>query len=216
MCDGTMDVSENGGADLSEVGHPERDFKVLRIDEAAIRNHLVEALGETFPEAYWQRCTVHWYRNVFSMVPREKVKTVAAMLKAIHAQEDQESARKKAQDVVDKLRAMRLGKAAQIVEEGAEETLSYYNFPREHWQKIRTNNPMERTLKEVRRRVKVIGAFPDGESALMLCAARLRHVASKNWGQRKYMDMGLLERYLVSPRGGLGEEENQAESTIVG
>jgi len=118
--------------------------------------------------------------------------------------------------VVDKLRAMRLGKAAQIVEEGAEETLSYYNFPREHWQKIRTNNPMERTLKEVRRRVKVIGAFPDGESALMLCAARLRHVASKNWGQRKYMDMGLLERYLVSPRGGLGEEENQAESTLVG
>lgn len=181
---------------------------------------LVEALGETYPEADWQRCTVHWYRNVFSQVPREKVKDVAAMLKAIHAQEDRDSARRKAQDVVEKLRSMRLGKAAQIVEDGAAETFSYYSFPREHWQKIRTNNPMERTLKEVRRRVKVIGAFPDGESALMLCAARLRHVASKNWGSRKYMDMGLLEAHPGSPRGGLAEEAKgmarEAESTLVG
>lgn len=181
---------------------------------------LVEALGETFPDADWQRCTVHWYRNVFSQVPREKVKDVAAMLKAIHAQEDRDSARRKAQDVVEKLRTMRLGKAATVVAEGAEETFSYYSFPREHWLKLRTNNPMERTLKEVRRRVKVIGAFPDGESALMLCAARLRHVASKNWGSRKYMDMGLLEAHSGSPRGGLADEAKgiakEAESTLVG
>jgi len=202
---------------LSFLKHlKERGLKGVRLIISDKCLGLVEALGETFPEAYWQRCTVHWYRNVFSMVPREKVKAVAAMLKAIHAQEDQESAQKKAQDVVDKLRAMRLGKAAQIVAEGAAETFAYYNFPREHWQKIRTNNPMERTLKEVRRRVKVIGAFADGESALMLCAARLRHVASKNWGQRKYMDMGLLEKYSGSPRGVITEEENQAESTLVG
>ncbi len=181
---------------------------------------LVESLAEIFPDADWQRCTVHWYRNIFSHVPRETVKDVAAMLKAIHAQEDRSAALKKASDVVDKLRAMKLSKAARMVEADAHETLSYYNFPSEHWRKIRTNNPMERTLKEVRRRVKVIGAFPDGNSALMLCAARLRHVASKTWSSRKYMDMGLLKDHTSAPPGVLAEGESTAgqaaASTLAG
>ena len=205
---------------LSFLKHlKERGLKGVRLMISDKCLGLIEALGETYPESAWQRCTVHWYRNVFAQVPREKVKDVAAMLKAIHAQEDRESARGKAQDIVTKLQAMRLGKAAQIVAEGAEETFSYYNFPREHWLKIRTNNPMERTLKEVRRRVKVIGAFPDGESALMLCAARLRHVASKNWGQRLYMDMTLLEKYAGSASGLRAEsagEKDGLSSTAAG
>jgi len=73
-----------------------------------------------------------------------------------------------------------------------EETLSYYSFPQEHWRRIRTNNPLERVLKEVRRRTRVVGAFPDGESALMLVAARLRHVAGTRWGTRKYLDIKLI------------------------
>jgi transposase-like protein len=174
---------------------------------------LVESLAEVFPEANWQRCTVHWYRNIFSHVPREKVKAVAAMLKAIHAQEDRAAAEKKAGDVVAKLRTMKLAKAAQMVEADAHETLSYYKFPSEHWRKLRTNNPMERTLKEVRRRVKVIGAFPDGRSALMLCAARLRHVAGKTWSTRKYMDMSLLPQPAGSPDG---QAEEPAAATLTG
>lgn len=63
------------------------------------------------------------------------------MLKAIHAQEDRVAAEKKAADVVAKLRELKLGKAAKIVEEGVEETLSYMAYPREHWTRIRTNNP---------------------------------------------------------------------------
>lgn len=101
---------------------------------------LIESLAEVFPESAWQRCTVHWYRNIFSHVPREKVKEVAAMLKAIHAQEDRAAAEKKAGDVVDKLRKMKLAKAAAMVEADAHETLAYYKFPSEHWRKIRTNN----------------------------------------------------------------------------
>ena len=85
---------------------------------------LVESLGEFYPEAHWQRCVVHWYRNVLTTVPRGKSKPVAAMLKAIHAQEDREAARKKAADVVQKLQGMRLGKAAEAVRQGVEETLS--------------------------------------------------------------------------------------------
>jgi transposase-like protein len=154
---------------------------------------LVEAAAECFPEAAWQRCTVHFYRNVFSHVPRGKVREVAAMLKAIHAQESREAAQDKAKDVVHKLRAMRLSAAAKLVEDAIDETLTYYAFPSQHWIKIRTNNPMERLLKEARRRTKVVGAFPDRHSALMLVTARLRHVSATQWGTRKYMNMELLK-----------------------
>lgn len=154
---------------------------------------LVEATAECFPEAQWQRCAVHFYRNVFSHVPRGKVREVAAMLKAIHAQESRAAALDKAQDVVAKLRAMKLSAAAKLVEDKIDETLTYYAFPSQHWLKIKTNNPMERLLREARRRTKVVGAFPDGHSALMLVTARLRHVSATQWGTRKYMNMELLK-----------------------
>ncbi len=154
---------------------------------------LVESLAEFYPEAKWQRCAVHFYRNVWSYVPKSKVKDVAAMLKAIHAQEDREAALKKVDDVVEKLEGMKLREAARCVREGAEETLRYMFFPREHWRSLRTNNPLERIMREIRRRTRVVGAFPDGNSALMLVAARLRHVAGTKWGTRRYMDMGRLE-----------------------
>lgn len=153
---------------------------------------LIEALGEFYPEAAWQRCMVHWFRNMLTAIPRGKAREVVAMLKAIHAQEDREAAEKKAVDVVAKLHAMKLAKAAKIVEEGVAETLSYMAFPREHWIRIRTNNPLERLMREIRRRTRVVGAFPDGRSALMLVAARLRHVAGTRWGTRKYLDMTRL------------------------
>lgn len=153
---------------------------------------LIEALGEVYPESKWQRCVVHWYRNVWSYVPKGKVKEVSAMLKAIHAQEDREAALKKAEDVAVKLDLMRLSKAAVFVRESVAETLTYMSFPREHWPRLRTNNPLERVMREIKRRTKVVGAFPDGRSALMLCAARLRHVAGTRWGTRKYLDMGRL------------------------
>jgi transposase-like protein len=154
---------------------------------------LVEILGEFYPEAQWQRCMVHWYRNVFSVVPRGRRKEVAALLKAIHGQEDRQAAREKATTVVEKLKTMRLKEAAKVVEEGVDETLSYMDFPREHWTRIRTNNMLERIMREIRRRTRVVGSFPDGRSALMLVAARLRHVSGTKWGTRRYMDMDRLK-----------------------
>jgi putative transposase len=154
---------------------------------------LVESLAEFYPQAAWQRCAVHFYRNVFTAVPKGKVKEVAAMLKAIHAQEDEASARAKAQQVAEKLAGLRLAKAAGLVREGIEETLAYMAFPREHWRSLRTNNMLERLMRELRRRTRVVGAFPDGESAVMLVGARLRHVAGTKWGLRRYLEMGHLQ-----------------------
>ncbi len=153
---------------------------------------LVENLADFFPEAKWQRCVVHFYRNVWTAVPTGKVKEVAAMLKAIHAQEDAKAAKEKALQVVEKLRTMRLAKAAEIVQNGIDETLSYYAMPPEHWRCLRTNNPLERLMREIRRRTRVVGAFPDGQSALMLVAARLRHVAATKWGTKRYLQMDRL------------------------
>ncbi len=150
---------------------------------------LVESIAEFYPESRWQRCMVHWYRNVLSSVPTGRAKEVAAMLKAIHAQEDREAALTKADAVAQKLEAMRLSKAAGVVRGGALETLSYMSFPREHWIRIRTNNVLERIMREIRRRTRVVGNFPDGQSALMLVAARLRHIAGTTWSSRRYLDM---------------------------
>lgn len=153
---------------------------------------LVENLAEFYPEALWQRCVVHFYRNVWTAVPTGKVKEVAAMLKAVHAQEDAQAAREKAAQVVEKLKAMKLARAAEIVAAGVEETLSYYAMPSEHWRSIKTNNPLERLMREIRRRTRVVGAFPDGKSALMLVAARLRYVAATRWGTKRYLQMNRL------------------------
>ena len=153
---------------------------------------LIESLAEYYPEAKWQRCTVHWYCNVLSVVPRGKMKEVAAMLKAIHAQEDAGAARIKAAAVAEKLETMKLYKAAEKVRQGINETLSYHDFPREHHRHIYTNNPQENIMKQIRRRTRVVGAFPDGNSALMLAAARLRHIAGTQWGLKRYMNMERL------------------------
>jgi len=155
---------------------------------------LVESMGEFYPEAQWARCIVHFYRNVFTVIPRGWMKEVALMLKAIHAQEDREEALKKSRSVAKKLEKMKFKAAAKIIREGIEETLSYYSFPREHWRQIRTNNPLERILREVRRRIRVVGAFPDGNSALMLVAARLRYIAGTRWGTKKYLNMERLKK----------------------
>ena len=154
---------------------------------------MLEAVGEVFPEAKYQRCVVHFYRNVFSVVPRSKGKIVAKMLKAIHAQESKAAARKKAQDIVQALKEMKLQEAAKKVEDSIDETLTYADFPFEHWTRIRTNNVIERLNREIRRRTRVVGTFPDGDSALMLVCARVRHVAGTQWGNKKYMNMKHLD-----------------------
>ena len=85
------------------------------------------------------------------------------------------------------MRGMKLDSVAKFVEDSVEETLSYMDFPYEHWVKIRTNNGLERIMKEIRRQTRVVGSFPDGYSAMMLVWARLRHISTTKWGTRPYL-----------------------------
>ncbi|KAA5604276.1 IS256 family transposase [Roseospira marina] len=162
---------------------------------------LVESVADFLPDAQWQRCMVHFYRNVFSHVPATKVREIAHMLKAIHAQENREAAQEKADAVEAELRRQKLTRAAELVAEHIGETLTYYAFPDVHWSKIRTNNPLERIMKEIRRRTRVVGAFPDGQSCLNLAAARLRHIAGSQWSARRYMNMAPLHAMRASSSG---------------
>src|SRR6516165_2230895 len=101
----------------------ERGLKGIRLITSDACIGLAESAAEFFPDAAWQRCVVHWYRNIFSHVPSTKVREIAAMLKAIHASEDLAAAREKAIRVIEKLRGLRLSRAAELVETAVEETL---------------------------------------------------------------------------------------------
>ena len=115
--------------------------------------------------------------------------------------------------------------------DGVDETLSYMAFPREHWTRIRTNNVLERIMREIRRRTRVVGNFPDGQSAVMLVAARLRHIAGTRWGKRIYLDMERLREMkqtdgrssdrvnwaiFVPPRGNKGRRKPRGNSPVPG
>jgi transposase-like protein len=192
ICEGAKEDKAGWSAFLAHLKQRGLSGVQLIVSDACLG--LVESVGEFYPAAPWQRCVVHFYRNVFSHVPATKVREVAAMLKAIHAQEDRDAAQAKAAAVIAKLRAQRLKKAAELVENHVAETLTYYGFPDQHWRRLRTNNPLERIIREIRRRTRVVGAFPDGQSALNLAAARLRHIAGTRWSTRRYLDMNPLHQ----------------------
>ena len=83
---------------------------------------------------------------------------------------------------------------AELVETAVPETLAYYAFPEEHSRRIRTNNPLERIMREIRRGIRVVGALPDGNSALNLAAAKLKHIAGTRWLTKRYLSMELLRQ----------------------
>ena len=142
---------------------------------------MVGSIAEVFPGARYQRCIVRFYRNVLAKVPKSKRPRVTAMLKAIHAMESREASAAKAESMKPK-------EAAKVVREGFTETPAYCEMHREHWRRIRTNNAIERLNREIRRHTRVVGTFPDGKSALMLVAARLKYVADSEWGSRRCLN----------------------------
>lgn len=167
-----------------------RGVRMFTGDRAA---GMVGSIAEIFPGAAYRRRAVHFYRNALARVPKSRRAGVAAMLKAIHAVESRDAAEAEALAVADELERSKLREAAKVVRDGYAETLTYTGFPREHWRRIRTNNAIERLNREIRRRTRVVGTFPDGRSALMLVTARLKYVAESEWGSRRYLDVTLLE-----------------------
>jgi len=173
----------------------ERGLKGVRLVVGDRCAGLVSTVGEMLPKARYQRCMVHFMRNVLSKVPPTHREWASAALKAIFAMESRQSALAKAEDIAKEMESRKLKAAANCLREGIEETTTYLlaEFPNEHRRRIRTNNMIERLNREIRRRTRVVGSFPDSNSALMLICARIRYVTANEWSTRRYLDMSRLD-----------------------
>lgn len=147
---------------------------------------LREAREQAFGQAKYQRCIFHFIRNILTQVPKRKQKQVARAVTAIFAQESYAEAETKARRFAEENEKSLPG-AVRTLRGGLREALTYYQFPEAHWSRIRTNNPLERLLREVKRRLRVVGTFPDVESALMLATARLKWTQETTWAQKRYL-----------------------------
>ena len=176
-------------------GMIERGLKGVRLVVGDRCAGLVSTVNSMLPKARYQRCMVHFMRNVLSKTPPTHKQWASAALKAIFAMESRESALAKAESVAAEMEARRLKAAANCLREGIGETTTYLlpEFPDGHRRRIRTNNMIERLNREIRRRTRVMGSFPDGNSALMLVCARIRYVTANEWSTRRYLDMSRLD-----------------------
>ena len=171
-----------------------RGLKGVRLVTSDRCAGLVAAVNELLPGARYQRCMVHFERNILAKVNPKNRDWAADALKAIFSMESRDKALEKAESVAKDMEARKLREAAKCLREGIGETTTYLldDYPREHRRRIRTNNMIERLNREIRRRTRVVGSFPDGRSALMLICARVRYVTSSEWSTRRYLDMSRL------------------------
>jgi transposase-like protein len=155
----------------------------------------VTAIGGLLPETRYRRRMAHFEGNVLSKVSRCRSRRAADALQAILASENREAASAKAGSVARRMKDGKLNQAAACLREGIRQTAAYPldDYPREHRRRIRTNNTIERSNREIRRRTRVVGAFPDGKTALMPIGAGIRHVTANQWPTRRHPDMPRLD-----------------------
>ncbi|HEY75692.1 MAG TPA: IS256 family transposase, partial [Thermoflexia bacterium] len=144
-----------------------RGLKGVQLVISDAHQGLKEAIGRVLVGAAWQRCRVHFMRNVLAHVPKGDKAIVAAAIRTIFAQPDREAAGQQLAEVV-KAMASRWPRAAEVLAAGEEDVLTYMDFPRAHWTRIYSTNPLERLNREVKRRTDVVGIFPDEKAVLRL------------------------------------------------
>ncbi len=142
-------------------------------------------------KATWQRCRVHFMRNVLATVPKGQRRLVSAMIGTIFAQDGGEAAHAQWRGVAEQLRA-RFPKAAQIMDHAEHEVLAHMTFPREHRAKLHSTNPLERLNGEIKRRTEVVGIFPNEAAIYRLVGARLLEQTDEWTIQRRYMTLETL------------------------
>ena len=176
-------------------GMIERGLKGVRLVVGDRCAGLVSTVDSMLPKARYQRCMVHFMRNVLSKTPPSHREWASAALKAVFAMESRESALDKAERVATEMESRKLKAASNCLREGIGETTTYLlpEYPAGHRRRIRTNNMIERLNREIRRRTRVVGSFPDGNSTLMLVCARIRYVTANKWSTRRYLDMSRLD-----------------------
>jgi len=152
------------------------------------------AIKEVFTGAAWQRCTVHFMRNMEGHVKRSDRDAVKTVIRSVLRQETKEAARKRLREAVEALGTTKVGR---LLEAAEEELLAHMSFPTAHWTKLRSTNPLERVNKEIARRADVVGIFPTDRSVLRLVGALLMEQDEEWMLARRYLSMGSLKRVLA-------------------
>ncbi len=144
-----------------------------------------------------QRCRVHFMRNALAHVPRRQHQMVAAVIRTAFVQEDQAQARAQWRETADKLRE-RFPKLSELMDGAEDDVLAFMSFPKEHWPQLASTNPLERLNKEIKRRSRVIGIFPNDAAIVRLVGALLAEQTDEWQVTRRYMSQESLARVLRS------------------
>nr|WP_255455052.1 transposase [Cryobacterium adonitolivorans] len=144
------------------------------------------AIGTVFQGAGWQRCRVHFMRNVLAVIPKGSQDMVASIIRTLFAQPDREHIEKQFREVTTMLASSNPKVAAMLVD-AQPDLLAFAAFPRRHWRQIWSTNPLERVNKEIKRRTDVVGVFPNAAALLRLAGSVLIEQHDE-WeaGERRY------------------------------
>ncbi len=171
-----------------------RGLSGVRLVTSAAHRGLKGAIEAVLQGASWQHCRVHFMRNALSLVPKAAQQMVGATIRIVFAQPDAQSAREQWRRIADGFR-VRFPKLADLMDEAEEDVLSSYAaFPAEHWQKIWSNNPLERLNKEVKRRTEVVGIFPNEAAVVRLVGAVLSEQHDEWQVGKRYFGAGSLAK----------------------
>jgi transposase-like protein len=161
-----------------------RDVKLVVSDaHQGLKTAIAKILGST-----WQRCRVHFMRNVLAHVPARQNQGVAAMIRTAFHQEDQASAREFWRETADRLRAA-IPKVSALMDKAEDDVLAFMDFPKEHWPQLASTNTLERLNKEIKRRSRVVGIFPNDASIVRLVGALLAEQTDEWQVGRRYMSL---------------------------
>ena len=159
---------------------------------------LKQAIREVFVGAAWQRCRVHFLRNVLARVPKTAMPMVAATVRTIFEQADRAAAQRQLAQVVTLLQE-KFPQVVDLLVAAEEEILPFYDFPEAHRRQIYSTNPLERLNKEVKRRSAVVGIFPNREAVLRLFGALLAEQNDEWLVGRNYFSEVSMQRLVHPP-----------------
>jgi transposase-like protein len=170
-----------------------RGLKGVQLVISDAHGGLKEAINVVFAGASWQRCRVHFMRNVLAHIPKGDKAMVAAAIRTIFAQPNREAAGQQLQYVAEKLQPT-WPKAAQVLLAGEQDVLAYMAFPKEHWTRIYSTNILERLNKEIKRRIKVVEIFPDVPSVIRLVGTLLAEIDDEWQVGRRYFSQESMRK----------------------
>jgi transposase-like protein len=183
-----------------------RGLSGVRLVISDAHEGLKQAISTVLTGAAWQRCRVHFMRNLLATVPHAAREPIAAIVRTIFAQPDHASAMVQLHNVADGLRP-RLPQTAALLEDAADDILAHKHFPEEHRQQLHSTNPLERLHKEIKRRSNVVGIFPNVRATIRLVGAILIE-QDDEWAvaERRYFSVESMKR-LLNPLGVSTEHE---------